>query len=87
MAYQTKNGCTQTPSVLSIFTAIFYLLQVVLHSVFVVPGIVKIDHPILWVLLGLHYASFLFIAYDYIWIMVHDPVDRVVLDPMLAERY
>lgn len=43
MAYETKNACSQTPSLLSIFTALLYLIQLVLHSVFAVPGIVKID--------------------------------------------
>lgn len=87
MTYSSKNACTQTPSPLSILTVLLYLAQVSLHSVYVVPGIVQINHPILWILLGVHYACLLFIIHDYVWILVHDPVDRLVLDPDLAEKY
>ena len=83
MPYSSKNACTQKPSALSIVTFLLYLVQLVLHSVYIVPGVVKIDHPILWVFLGVHYACLMFVIYDYVWIMAHDPVDRLVLDPEL----
>ena len=87
MAYSSKNACTQKPSALSIITFILYLVQVALHSVYIVPGVIKINHPILWVFLGVHYACLMFVMHDYVWIMVHDPVDRLVLDPDLIENF
>lgn len=37
-------------------------------------------------MLGLHFVILLAIIYDYVWILVHDPVDTVVYDPHLASK-
>ena len=87
MKYRPRNACTQTPSTLSFLTAIIYLIQLALHSAYAVPGIVAIDHAALWILLGVAYISLILMIYDYIWIMVHDPVDRVVENPDLIYEY
>lgn len=80
MAYRPVNAFSHSPSLLSIITALLYILLITLHSVYVVPGVVRINNPILWVLLGITYAALLFMIHDYFWIMLHDPVDRLVLD-------
>jgi hypothetical protein len=57
-----------------------FTLQVVLHSVFVIPPLDDINHAALWVLLGFHYLLMIAIGYDYIYLTVTDPVDPLVLN-------
>jgi len=49
----------------------------------IVSGIIT-SNPILYILLGLHFVLLSAILYDYLWIMIHDPVDSIILDPQLA---
>ena len=59
-------------------TLIIFILQLVGHSLFVVPGVVRVDQPILWVLLGFHFLTLLMVARDYIYLTTKDPVDKLV---------
>lgn len=42
------------------------------------------NNPILYLLLAFHFLLLIMILYDYLWILSHDPVDRVVQDQSLA---
>jgi hypothetical protein len=89
MPYQTINSFSKRPSLLCILSIILYITLIGLHFVYILPAIIsgKITYvPILYVLLGLHYLLILVILYDYIWILVHDPVDTLVCDPQLIEK-
>ncbi len=58
---------------------LFFLIILVLHSIFIVPPIVAvIKHAVLIFLLSLHYAFILLIGYDYIYLTCKDPVDPLV---------
>lgn len=52
---------------------------VILHSVFVVRPIIKIDHPILYVMLGVNYALVIGLIFTYVQITFLDPVDSFIL--------
>jgi hypothetical protein len=89
MPYQTINSCSQKPSLLCVLSIGVYLILIVLHLIYILPAITcgLITYvPILYVLLGLHFALIIAILYDYIWILVHDPVDTVVYDPQLIDK-
>ena len=58
---------------------------IILHSIFNVAAIRKIDHPILYIMLALTYVLVICIVYAYIKITVLDPVDRYIITPNLAE--
>ena len=92
--YVTVNGCTHSPSKEQIITIILYTLILVLHSIFIVPLIVNVHNndvddrtEILIILLVLSYITLIIVIYDYIWITVHDPVDRLVLNQELVIKY
>lgn len=88
MVYQTKNACSKRPSILCLITIILYLGLIVLHIFYILLPIVQgyvSSNPIIYVLLALHFMLLCAIVYDYLWIAIHDPVDRVVCDPQLAE--
>lgn len=38
-------------------------------------------------MLGLRYALFLILGYDYIWLTVNDPVDRLIIDETLRYKF
>jgi hypothetical protein len=84
MPYQTINSCSKKPSLLCVISIVVYVILIGLHFVYILPAIASglITYvPILYVLVGLHFVLILGILYDYIWILVHDPVDTVVYDP------
>jgi hypothetical protein len=87
MVYQTKNACSNTPSVLFFITIILYLGLVALHITYIFTPIIKgniTSNPILYIIVGLYFILMIGIIYDYTWIAIHDPVDRIVFDPKLA---
>lgn len=86
MAYQKVNGYSHPPSKEQIITIILYLFIIIIHSIYIVPAIIHICHPILYAFLGLHYISFLVILYYYLWITIQDPVDRVISNPELLKN-
>lgn len=57
------------------------LSALALHSVFIVRPITIIDHPILWVMLAVHYCLLILLAYTYVKVTVGDPVDRHITQP------
>jgi len=70
-----------------VITLILFVVQLVLHFVFIVPVLDDIGHAVLWVLLAFHYILLLAIAYDYINLTVTDPVDPLVLNEDLSNRF
>jgi len=56
----------------------------ILHSIFLVKAITKIDHPVLYILLAINYGLVLGLIITYIQITVFDPVDTYILKPDLA---
>ncbi len=89
MQYQTKNACSRKPAFKCILTIVLYLALVVLHFVYIFPAIIsgKVSpFPILYIMLAFHFALLIAILYNYLWILVHDPVDRIVYDAQLAEK-
>ena len=78
--YQLTNAYTSPFSCEQVITLILFIIQLVLHSVFVVPVLDDIHHAVLWVLLALHYVLLIGIAFDYINLTINDPVDPLVLD-------
>jgi hypothetical protein len=87
MPYHTINACSKRPSLLCIITLVLYLGLVGLHFAYIFPAIISgkiTDLPIIYIMLGLHFILLIAVIYDYIWILVHDPVDTVVHDPQLA---
>lgn len=78
--YQKTNAYTTRLSCEQIVTLILFVIQVVLHSVFVIPPMDDIGHAVLWVLLAFHYLLLLGIAYDYLYLTLTDPVDPLVLN-------
>ena len=78
--YVKTNAYSQTPSLEQIITVVIVILQIVLHSVFVVPALPKVNQAILWVILGLHYFLLLFLIYDYLYLTIKDPVDKLVIN-------
>lgn len=87
MVYQTKNACSKRPSILCLITIILYLGLIVLHIFYILLPIVQgyvSSNPIIYVLVALHFVLLCAVVYDYLWIAIHDPVDRVVYDPQLA---
>ena len=85
MTYTTINACTHPPSKEQIITIIIYIIQLTLHSIFVLPGLISMNYDphksILYFLLVLFYVLLVLIIYDFVWISVHDPVDRIIVDP------
>lgn len=59
--------------------------MVILHSVFVVKPVIKIDHPILYVLLSVNYVLVIGLVLTYVQVTRFDPVDSFILEPALAE--
>jgi hypothetical protein len=89
MVYQTKNACSTTPSPLFFITIILYLSIIALHLVYIFTPIIKgniTKNPILYIIVGFYFLLLFAIIYDYIWIAIHDPVDRIVYDPKLADN-
>ena len=84
--YQLTNAYSQSPAPQQILTLVVFILQLACHSVFVVPGVVRVDHPILWVLLGFHYLALLIVARDYIYLTTKDPVDKLVQNEELSAQ-
>lgn len=76
--YQKTNAYTLALSKEQIITFVLALIQIILHSVFIVHPIVCINHTILFLLLGFHYAMLALVLYDYIYLTIKDPVDRLV---------
>lgn len=89
MVYQTKNACSHRPSILCVITITLYLGITVLHIFYILIPITKgkiSQNPILYVLVALHFILLAVIVFDYLWIAVHDPVDRIVYDAQLSNR-
>lgn len=80
-AYTTPFSCEQ------IATFLIFLTQLILYCVFVVPTLDDIRQAILWVLLSFTFGLLLVIAYDYIFLTVTDPVDRLVTNEELVHLY
>ncbi len=78
------NAYTQPASCEQIFTIAIFLAQLIGHSIFIVPTLPGISNSILWTMLGLHYVLLLVIIYDYIYLTIKDPVDRLILNEDLA---
>lgn len=76
--YQKTNAYTTPFSCEQVVTLVFFIVQLVLYCVFVIPPLDDIGHAILWVLLALTFLVLLIIAYDYIFLTVEDPVDPLV---------
>lgn len=82
--YKKTNAYTSKPSIEQIATFALALLVLVLHSIFLVSPIRTIDHPILYVMLGLHYLVLILLIITYVKITVFDPVDTYITHPNLA---
>jgi hypothetical protein len=74
------NAYTTKPSFEQIITFLLALLVIILHSIFNVAAIRKIDHPILYVLLAINYILLVLIIYVYVRITVFDPVDTYIIN-------
>ena len=81
------NACTTPLALEQVITVILFLLQLALHSIFIIPPLDDISHVLLWILLGFHYILLLAIIYDYIYLSATDPVDPLVLDQEMMTRY
>ena len=79
--YKNTNAYTHRFSIEQVITFLLALSVVVLHSIFVVKPLTKIDHPILYILLGIHYLLLAGLIITYIQITVFDPVDSFILWP------
>lgn len=64
-----------------------FIAQLSGHSIFIVPILLKINHSILWILLGFHYALLLVIIYDYIYLTTKDPVDKLIINENELVKY
>jgi hypothetical protein len=76
--YEKVNAYTQKPVFEQILTLLIFIIQLTLHSVFIVPLVPRISSSILWIMLGFHYATLIMIAYDYLYLTTKDPVDRMI---------
>lgn len=83
--YRKTNAYTTKPSLEQILTLALALLVVVLHSIFLVSPIRKIDHPILYIMLAINYILVVCLVYVYVRITIFDPVDSYIVKPGLAE--
>lgn len=61
------------------------LLVIILHSIFIVKPITKIDNPILYILLALNYGLVVGLIITYAQITAFDPVDSYIINPDLAQ--
>lgn len=77
--YTTVNGCTHTPSLMQVF-AIFFMLVIIALQANILSLIVDISHAILTTIMGLSYLILLLIIYDYVKMIIIDPVDPRVLN-------
>lgn len=77
-AYKKINAYTQKPCLHQIFTLLAFLIHLVLHSIWTVPPLIKIDSSILHILLALFYLVLLLLIIDYLIITICDPVDPLV---------
>lgn len=82
--YKKINAYTMKPCFEQIFTVSITFLILILHSVFNVAAIIEIDHPILYVLLGLTYLVVILLIITYVHITTKDPVDDLVPNPYKA---
>lgn len=62
-------------------TFLLAILVIVLHSIFVVAAIVKINQAILYILLALNYFLVIGLIISYVQITRFDPVDEFIIDP------
>ena len=84
--YKKTNAYTSRPCLEQIITTVLVLILIILHAVFVISGIARINHEILWIMLAFHFALMLFVIILYFQITIFDPVDRYILNPKLATR-
>lgn len=75
------NAYTLKPSFEQILTLFLALLILILHSIFNVRAIIKINNPILYIMLGFNYILVLILIFTYYQVTTFDPVDRFIIDP------
>jgi hypothetical protein len=79
--YSKVNAYNQPLDFWQIALIVVFVVIITIHSVFIISPIVASNHPLLWVMLGLHYVAIIIMAYDYLFITFTDPVDLLVADP------
>ena len=77
--YTKVNGCTHPPSLIQVF-AIFFILVIITLQANILSLIVDISQAILTTIMALSYLILLLIIYDYIKMIIIDPVDPRVLN-------
>jgi hypothetical protein len=77
--YTPVNGCTHQPSFMQVL-AIFFMVAIIALQANIVSLIADISHAILTTMMALSYIILLLIIYDYIKMIIIDPVDPRLLD-------
>ncbi len=83
--YVKINAYTLTPSFEQILTFFLAILILILHSIFNVRAIIKINQTILYILLAFNYLLVVALIVTYYRVTTFDPVDRFIIDPQLSQ--
>lgn len=77
--YTKVNAYTISVCWEQIFVVFMVLIQIVLHSVFLITPLTTIKHPILYFSMVLYYLLLILQILDYVIITRNDPVDRCLV--------
>ncbi len=83
--YKKTNGCSRLPSLPMIGAVIFMVTLIVLHAT-IVSDIVGLGKAILTLMMVFSYLVLVIIIFDYVCLIISDPVDPRLLDESFTER-
>lgn len=82
--YTRTNGCSRPPSKLQILGLVLVGIVIVLHAN-IISLIIDINHSVLTFFLAFYFTLLLLIIYDYLQLLLSDPVDPRLRGPSLDE--